>query len=243
MLLIICTTGSNTFLYLISGLYWSNILVFVSVLIAYTFSGVLIYQCLPGVITDKEPKSVRAKKQMRRTRPCLWLLLAILIAQTFANYYLATTLGEELKNAVGRNVEPVKRYNSVSRTRKIVLEFQNGTVLFAPEGSSCIRIRNTPRKREYVDQRVLAEDFAYAGLRLCTKEDLIVVSVETFSSEIDGVLLTAFIAVHATAFVLFAVWALLVSRSVEAFCKACAGKTCCMVRIREREPEQGGEGT
>eukprot|EP00826_Nyctotherus_ovalis_P010069 TRINITY_DN12673_c0_g3_i1.p1 TRINITY_DN12673_c0_g3~~TRINITY_DN12673_c0_g3_i1.p1 ORF type:complete len:177 (-),score=24.06 TRINITY_DN12673_c0_g3_i1:149-679(-) len=176
-------------------------------------------------MTERESKSVRAKKQMRRTRPCFWFLLATLIAQTFANYYLVITMGEELKSAVGKNVEPVKRYNSKSGSCRIVLEFQNGTVLFAPEASSCIRTRNTPRKKEYIDQRVLVEDFAYAGLRYCKKENLIIISVETFSSEIDGILLTAFIAIHTAAFVLFAVWCLLASHSIKAFCKACAGNT------------------
>jgi len=209
---------------LIKNFHWPITLFVLSILVGLIFLIVLIYLSISGIHKKPVVENAISKIRMNKTRTCLWILLGILIVKILLDLYLINTLGDDIKDCVRNNPEVIGEYNK-NLKRRIVLVYNNGTTLFAPEFSSCIKVRRTPDKKYYNDERRLLEDFVYAGIRYCESERLIIIYVETFTDQVKELMFIVLVLFYAIVLTLFIGWAFILSYFNRKHYEACVGKS------------------
>ncbi len=179
----------------------------VSILLALLVGTLWVYQSLTGITSQPAEPALRAKAHICRARVSIRILAVLLILKAINDLMLAGSIGEELRRAADRLPVFAEDYNSKATGMRVALAYNNGTGLFFPQHTDCIKVYKTKdgEKPRYSNERRLLKTMEVRyderlPFKFCGKENLLVLNVDKLREQTKTLLLVGACTFYAVTF-------------------------------------------
>lgn len=111
---------------------------YASLLISCLLGFGLMLQGATGIKGCNNHTAIRAKRHLSRARKCLIFFTILYVAKIFVDVGLVSDIGESLEDQLDRVNEIIGEHNKYMDDPHIIVRYNNGTTLFAPDNTKCL---------------------------------------------------------------------------------------------------------